>query len=43
MEYSLNEENSKSGATNTQINKNEFPQGTIYEKELSENFKYILV
>ena len=32
----------KSEITNIQIkiNENEFPQGTIYEKELIENFKY---
>ena len=40
MEFSLNIENNKTDSTNIQINNNEFPQGTIYEKELIENFKY---
>ena len=40
MEYSLNGQNNKSDTTNIQMNENIFPQGTIYEKELIENFKY---
>ena len=40
MESFLNVQNIKLDTTNTKMNNNEFPQGTIYEKELIENFKY---
>ena len=40
MEKNLNTENIKLEATNIHITNNVFPQGTIYEKELIENFKY---
>ena len=40
MEDFVNAQKSKSDATETLMNNNNFPEGTIYEKELIENFKY---
>ena len=40
MEKNLNTENIKLDTTHIHITNNVFPQGTIYEKELIENFKY---